>query len=86
VRFPLNHLPESDSLLGNSRWIEEGRYDANEDQDSQEKMLGPSDNSSAHTSDLSEVNELDPTVTVSQNTRPDVLSINVAPNNDDTTL
>lgn len=86
MRYPLNHQPEADSLLGNSRWIEEGQYDANEDHDLHEKMMEPAETSSAHTSEVSEVNELDAMVSVTQNTRPDVLAINVAPNNDDTTL
>ena len=65
--------------------MEEGDLEANEE-NNQEKMMEPADSSSAHTSEVSEVNELDPTVTVSQNARPDILAINVAPRNDDTTL
>ena len=52
----------------------------------QGNTVGTADTSSALTSEVSEVNELDPTVNVSQNTWPDVLEINVAPRNDVTTL
>jgi hypothetical protein len=86
VRFPLNHLPEADRLLSDrERWMEEGELDAHQENTSDNDNMDDS-TESIQTPELNQVNEMQPTVSVSQNVRPDVLEINATPQNEATTL
>ncbi|XP_001632888.3 palmitoyltransferase ZDHHC15B isoform X2 [Nematostella vectensis] len=63
VNFPLKHSPESDRLLDNGdRWMEEG--------DLEEQPTTVCDGSA----ELRDVNELEPTVAVTQNIKPDLIT------------
>ncbi|XP_031564286.1 palmitoyltransferase ZDHHC15B-like [Actinia tenebrosa] len=88
VRFPLNHRPESDRLLSDrERWMEEGELDTpNEQASDSEKMDESTETIGVRTPELSEINEMQPTVSVSQNVRPDVLEVSMKPQNEGTTL